>query len=80
MLDSTLLLAAVGPMSQPWSPTIAIVMVVASILGVLASTKAKKVGPTLVAGLTAAQVIGGVSFGHLLGTGAVLGLTRLGII
>ena len=80
MLNSTLLLAAVGPMSQPWSPTIAIVMVVASILGVLASTKAKKVGPALVGGLTAAQVIGGVSFGHVLGTGAVLGLTRLGII
>ena len=80
MLNSTLLLAVEGPMSQAWSPTVAIVMVVASLLGVLASTKAKKVGPALVAGLTAAQVIGGVSFGHVLGIGAVLGLTRLGII
>ncbi len=80
MLSSSLLLAAVGPMSQPWSPTIAIVMVGASLLGLLAATKAKKVGPALAGGLTAAQVIGGACFGHILGTGAVLGLTRLGII
>lgn len=80
MFSSSLLLAATGPMSQPWSPTVAIVMVGASLLGLLAATRAKKAGPTLVGGLTAAQVIGGACFGHLLGTGAVLGLTRIGVI
>lgn len=81
MFSSSLLLAAAaGPMTQPWSPTVAIVMVGASVIGLLAATRAKKAGPALVGGLTAAQVIGGASFGHILGTGAVLGLTRLGII
>ncbi len=80
MLNATLLLGAIAPMSQVWSPTIAIVMTVASLLGVGIASTTKKAGPTLVGGLTIAQLIGGTSFGHFLGVGAVLGLTRLGII
>lgn len=80
MFDTTLLLADIGPMSQVWSPTIAIVMSVASLLGVGIASTTKKAGPTLVGGLTIAQLIGGTSFGHFLGAGAILGLTRLGII
>jgi photosystem I subunit X len=80
MLNSTLLLADIGPMTQAWSPTVAAVMVGCSVLGVLAAGGAKKAGPALVGGFTAAQLIGGASFGHLIGAGAVLGLTRLGII
>ncbi|WP_295615318.1 photosystem I reaction center subunit PsaK [Chamaesiphon sp. GL140_3_metabinner_50] len=80
MLNATLLLGAIGPLSQVWSPTIAIVMTVASLLGVAIASTTKKAGPTLVGGLTIAQLLGGTSFGHLLGVGAVLGLTRLGII
>jgi photosystem I subunit X len=81
MINSTLLFAAAIPipMSQAWSPTVGIVMVVANLLGILAATKAKKAGPML-GGLTLAQVIGGASFGHLLGAGAILGLTSIGTI
>lgn len=81
MFNSTLLLAAATPLSQEWSPTIAIVMVVANVLGVLAATVAKKAGPTLPGGmLTVAQLIGGTCFGHVLGAGAILGLTSNGVI
>jgi photosystem I subunit X len=80
MLDSMLLLAAIGPKSQTWSPTIAIVMAVCTVLGILAAGGAKKAGPTLLGGLTAGQVLGGASFGHVIGAGAVLGLTRLGVL
>ncbi len=80
MFNSTLLLAA-AHLSQEWSPTIAIVMAVANIIGVLAATTTKKAGPTLPGGmLTIAQLIGGTSFGHVLGAGAILGLTSNGII
>jgi photosystem I subunit 10 len=80
MLHSTLLLAAAVPMSQAWSPTIAIVMVVANVLGVAAAASSKvKAGPS-VGPLTMGQAIGGTCFGHLLGAGAILGLTSMGVI
>ncbi len=80
MLHSTLLLAAAVPTSQAWSPTIGIVMVVANLIGVAAAANSKvKAGPAL-GPLTMAQVIGGASFGHLLGAGAILGLTSIGTI
>ena len=79
MLTSTLLVAAV-PMTQAWSPTIAIVMVVANVVGIVAATRTKKAGPALAGGVTAAQVIGGACFGHILGAGAILGLTGIGAL
>ncbi len=79
MLHSTLLLAAV-PMSQAWSPTIAIVMVICNVFGVLAATTAKvKAGPAI-GPLTMGQAIGGTCFGHVLGAGTILGLTSIGVI
>jgi photosystem I subunit X len=80
MFQATLSFAAAVPMSQTWSPTIAIVMVVCNVLGVLAATTSKKAGPALAGGLTAAQVVGGTCFGHVLGAGAILGLTGIGVI
>ena len=82
MLHSTLLLAATtAHLSQAWSPTTAIVMVVCNVLGVLAATTSKvKAGPALAGGLTAAQLVGGACFGHVLGAGAILGLTSVGVI
>jgi photosystem I subunit X len=80
MLSSTLLLAAAVPISQAWSPTIGIVMVVANVLGLAAAANSKvKAGPTI-GPLTMGQAIGGTSFGHLLGAGAILGLTAIGVI
>lgn len=80
MFQSTLLIAAAVPMSQAWSPTIAIVMVVANVFGVIAATRTKKAGPALAGGVTAAQFIGGTCFGHILGAGAILGLTGIGVL
>ncbi len=80
MLHSIPLLAAAVPMSQAWSPTIAIVMVVANVLGVAAAASSKvKAGPSI-GPLTMGQAIGGTCFGHLLGAGAILGLTSMGVI
>jgi photosystem I subunit X len=82
MLHSTLLLAAnTAHLSQAWSPTTAIVMVVCNVLGLIAATNSKvKAGPALAGGFTAAQLVGGACFGHLLGAGAILGLTNIGVI
>ncbi|WP_310426101.1 photosystem I reaction center subunit PsaK [Chamaesiphon sp. VAR_48_metabat_135_sub] len=82
MLHSSLLLAAATPMSQAWSPTIAIVMVVCNALGVFAAATTSKVkaGPTVGGALTLGQAIGGTCFGHILGAGAILGLTSIGVI
>jgi photosystem I subunit X len=80
MLHSTLLLAAAVPMSQAWSPMIAIIMVVCNVLGLAAASNSKvKAGP-LVGPLTMGQAIGGTCFGHVLGAGAILGLTSIGVI
>jgi photosystem I subunit 10 len=81
MLHSALLFAA-APMSQPWSPTVAIVMVICNVLGVLAATKSQvKSGPaTPIGGLSLGQVVGGTCFGHILGAGTILGLTSFGVI
>ncbi len=77
---SSILLATTS-MSQAWSPTVAIVMVVANVLGVLASTTVKhKAGPQLPGGISVAQLVGGTCFGHILGAGAILGLTSQGVI
>ena len=80
MLHSTLFAAAI-PMSQAWSPTIAIVMVVCNVLGVAAAATTSKVkaGP-LLGPVTMGQAIGGTCFGHILGAGAILGLTGIGVI
>jgi photosystem I subunit X len=77
---SSILLATTS-MSQAWSPTVAIVMVVANVLGVLASTTVqKKAGPQLPGGISVAQIVGGTCLGHILGAGAILGLTSQGVI
>jgi photosystem I subunit X len=80
MLHSTWLVAAAVPMSQSWSPTIAIVMVAANVIGVFAAMTSKKAGPALAGGITIAQIVGGTCFGHVLGAGAILGLTSIGVI
>jgi photosystem I subunit X len=76
----TALLAAT-PVTQAWSPTIAIVMAVCNVLGVAAAMKSPKVGATLPGGmLSIGQLLGGTCFGHVLGAGAILGLANNGII
>ena len=55
-------------------------MVAANLLGLAAATRSKvKAGPS-VGPLTMGQAIGGTCFGHILGAGAILGLTNIGVI
>jgi photosystem I subunit X len=77
-----LLLTAAASMSQAWSPTTAIVMVICNGLGLLAAATTSKVkaGPVVGGGLTMGQAIGGTCFGHVLGAGTILGLTSIGVL
>lgn len=96
MIDLSLLaslLAAVQPTVPPtpaFSPSVFIVMAVFNILGLFVARNAVQkpgVGPKLPFALpgfgnnfSLAQFIAGLSFGHILGTGAILGLTNTGLL
>ncbi len=84
MITSTLLAAATTPLN--WSPTVAIIMVIANIIAIAfgkATIKYPNSGPEL----PSSQFFGGfglpallatTSFGHILGVGTILGLHNLG--
>ncbi|MBW4680886.1 MAG: photosystem I reaction center subunit PsaK [Microcoleus vaginatus WJT46-NPBG5] len=88
MIYSTLLLTA-GSTGQ-WSPNIGIVMVVANLLAIAIGRFAiqkRGVGPRLpleVPGLFTGfgwpELLATMSFGHLLGAGAILGLSNAGVL
>lgn len=82
---------ATVPPTPAWNPTVGIIMAIFNILGiVIAGTfvKNKGVGPSLpfpIPGFSRknfslAQFIAGLSFGHILATGVILGLTNRGIL
>ncbi|AFY32928.1 photosystem I reaction center subunit PsaK [Calothrix sp. PCC 7507] len=86
MLNSTLLAAATAPLQ--WSPTVAVIIILANILAITfgkLTIKYPSVGPAL----PSANLFGGfglpgllatTAFGHILGVGAVLGLHNIGRI
>lgn len=82
MLTSALL--AVVPRTLEWSPTVALVMVAFNVLAIAIGRQTiqnPNVGPASpVPGLSAGALLGSLAFGHLLGTGAILGLSNLGVI
>ncbi|MCL6433078.1 MAG: photosystem I reaction center subunit PsaK [Leptolyngbyaceae cyanobacterium HOT.MB2.61] len=86
MFTSTLF--AVAARSADWSPLVGLVMIVCNILAIaIARQTVQKpnVGPempssNLFGGFSAPAVIGTLCFGHILGAGAVLGLTNLGVL
>jgi photosystem I subunit 10 len=88
LIYSTLLLTA-GSTGQ-WSPNIGIVMVVANLLAIAIGRFAiqkRGVGPRLpleVPGLFTGfgwpELLATMSFGHLLGAGAILGLSNAGVL
>ncbi|GAC1458210.1 MAG: hypothetical protein NVS2B14_03520 [Chamaesiphon sp.] len=92
MIELSLLAVAQStvPPTPAWSPTVAIVMLAFNILGLIVANSAVErpgVGPSLPFGLPGAnknfslgQFIGGLAFGHILGTGAILGLTNTGLL
>lgn len=86
MFTSALL--AVVPHTPSWSPTIGLVMIlcnVAAIAFAKATMKNPKAGPempssNLFGGLGVPAVIASACFGHLIGTGVILGLANLGLL
>ena len=63
MLHTTLFAIVPVTMSQAWSPTIAIVMLAANVLGSTSRNCCqKKLAHALIGGFTAAQLIGGTCF------------------
>ncbi|MBD3882776.1 photosystem I reaction center subunit PsaK [Phormidium tenue FACHB-886] len=81
----TLDLLAVVPRTLAWTPTVALVMILANVLAFAlgrATIKIKDAGPAPGAflGLGLPALIATTAFGHLLGTGAILGLSNIGVL
>jgi photosystem I subunit X len=81
LFTPTLLVFAVR--AADWSPSVAIVMVVANLLAFAfgkLTIKNQNTGAATPLGLSAGAAVGILCFGHILGTGAILGLTNLGVL
>ena len=81
----TLALLAVVPKTLAWSPTVGLVMILCNVLAIAfgrATIKIKDADPAsgVFLGLGLPAFIGTTAFGHLLGTGAILGLSNLGVL
>lgn len=85
---SILLMAIDSTNSISWSPKVAIVMVVCNILAIAFGKLTMKdyakgpamPSPNLFGGFGLPAVLATTSFGHILGIGAILGLSRIGIL
>lgn len=83
----TFLLAAV-PTTPAWNPTIGLVMIICNILAIAFAKYTVKYpsagpempSPNLFGGFGLPGVLATTSFGHILGAGTILGLTRLGVL
>ncbi len=86
MFTPTFLTVAVRAVN--WSPAVGVVMIAANILAITIakySIQYPNVGPgmpasNLFGGFSLTSVLGTQVFGHVLGAGAILGLTYLGVI
>lgn len=84
---TTLLLTA-APRTLEWTPMVAIVMIVCNILAIaFAKFTVKKPAaapampsPNMFGGFGLPAVIGATCFGHILGAGAILGLSNMGVL
>ncbi len=86
MLTSVLL--ATVPNTLAWSPKVAVVMVLCNLLAIAIgkfTIQQPSVGPqlpspNLFGGLSLGALLGTTSLGHILGAGAILGLSNLGVL
>jgi photosystem I subunit 10 len=83
MLNTSLL--AVAERAVDWSPSVAVVMIVCNVLAIAIGSltiKQKNVGPAsgMFGGMSLAALLGSASLGHILGAGAILGLSNVGIL
>ncbi len=86
MFTSTLL--AVAPRAADWSPSVGIVMILANIIAIAfgkLTIQNPSAGPALPSsnlfgGFGLGALLGTTAFGHILGAGAILGLSALGVL
>jgi photosystem I subunit X len=86
LFTPTLLTVAVR--AADWSPNVAIVMVIANVLAIAfgkltiknQSTGAAMPASNMFGGFGLGAVLGTTCFGHILGAGAILGLTNMGVL
>jgi photosystem I subunit X len=84
----TLSLLAVAARSVDWSPKVAAVMIICNIIAIAFAkftVKHPNVGlglpaPAMFGGFGHGAMLGATAFGHVLGAGAILGLTNIGVI
>lgn len=84
MLNTTLLAASVARATD-WNPTVALIMIACNIAAIAfarftVQRPNEGGGLPSVAGLSLPLLLGGASFGHILGAGVILGLTNMGVI
>ncbi|MBD2102954.1 photosystem I reaction center subunit PsaK [Leptolyngbya sp. FACHB-261] len=89
-MSAVLLAVSNVPPTPAWSPTVAIVMLVCNVIAfaLFALTANQRPAPAAgspslpgpLASLGLPALLAVTSFGHLLGAGAILGLTNLGVI
>jgi photosystem I subunit X len=85
-----LYLLAKVPVTPTWSPNVALIMVVCNLFAIMIGRYAivkKGVGPAfpielpgLFAGFGIPELLATTSFGHILGTGMILGLGQTGLL
>jgi photosystem I subunit X len=82
LISSTLLaVQATVPPTPAWSPTVAIIISISSLVMVLLSTRIERplVGPKFpVLPISVPTFVAAMAFGHIIGVGIVLGLTNIG--
>ena len=86
MLSSTLL--AVTARAADWSPSVGLVMIICNILAIAIgkyTIQQQNVGASLPSsnlfgGMGVGALLGTTAFGHILGAGAILGLSNLGVL
>ncbi|HEY9622407.1 MAG TPA: photosystem I reaction center subunit PsaK [Crinalium sp.] len=86
MLTSTVLAAV--PNTLEWSPTVAIIMILANIAAIAfgkltiqrPSDGPAAPSPEMFGGFGLGAILGTTSFGHILGAGIILGLSNLGVL
>ncbi|MEG4860575.1 photosystem I reaction center subunit PsaK [Microcoleus sp. K1-B6] len=82
----TPILLATVARTVEWSPTTGLIMIICNILAIAIgkSTIQKPTtgpaAPSILGGLSLGAVVGSLCFGHILGTGTILGLSYIGAI
>lgn len=90
MLYSMLLAEVSAPRTVEWSPSVAVVMIVCNLFAIAIGRYAiqkRGVGPklplavpALLEGFGVPELLATASFGHILGAGAILGLSNAGML